>query len=56
MNKTRIKVSFFMGVIFLGLCLASCTTNNVPTQAHPESGYEGGFGGDGEHKHQNKYD
>ncbi|HDO8005351.1 hypothetical protein SDA20_07190 [Legionella pneumophila serogroup 1] len=52
MNNTGFKTIFFLiGVLLLGCSLMSCTKTTA-TETHPESGYEGGFGGDGGHRHQ----
>ncbi|KTC67739.1 hypothetical protein [Legionella bozemanae] len=42
-----------MCIGFWGIGLVSCTsTQSIPKEAHPESQYAGGFGGNGEHVHE----
>ncbi|HBD9275159.1 TPA: hypothetical protein KLD64_001209 [Legionella pneumophila] len=53
MNIRFKKIWVFIGVFLLGCNLISCATK-TSTKTHPEEGYEGGFGGDGRHMHQNK--
>lgn len=53
MNKKGFKTIFvFVGLLILGCGLMSCNKTNT-TETHPEGAYEGGFGGDGGHTHQN---
>lgn len=47
------KIIVLIGVFLLGCSLMSCAKNN-PDTAHPEEGYQGGFGGDGGHLHEPK--
>ncbi|HHI9467494.1 TPA: hypothetical protein ACP9DH_003316 [Legionella anisa] len=54
MNNTGFRTFLLIGLLFLGYGLTSCTTKTASPETHPESGYEGGFGGDGGHIHQNK--
>ncbi|HAT4482023.1 TPA: hypothetical protein I9282_002872 [Legionella pneumophila] len=54
MNTNGFKMMVLIGL--LGFGLSACTPKTTPAQTHPESGYEGGFGGDGEHNHQPKSD
>ncbi|HFD8251406.1 TPA: hypothetical protein ACF6GT_002175 [Legionella pneumophila] len=54
MNITGFKIIVLIGL--LGLGLTACTPKTTPAPAHPEVGYEGGFGGDGSHNHQPKND
>jgi hypothetical protein len=51
MNAIGFKMIVLLSL--LGFSLSACTTQTEPvsTQTHPEKAYEGGFGGDGEHKH-----
>lgn len=51
MNRGFKKISVLIGVFLLGCSLMSCA-KITPAPAHPEEGYEGGFGGDGGHMHQ----
>ncbi|HHX7304834.1 hypothetical protein OQJ14_17305 [Fluoribacter dumoffii] len=52
MNTNGFKMIVLIGL--LGFGLSACTPKTTPAQTHPESGYEGGFGGEGGHVHQNK--
>lgn len=53
MNIRFKKIWLIIGVFLLGFSLVSCA-KTTSTKTHPEEGYEGGFGGDGGHMHQNK--
>lgn len=53
MNMGFKKILVLIGAFLLGCSLMSCT-KTISTSAHPEEGYEGGFGGDGGHMHQGK--
>ncbi|MGM9451990.1 hypothetical protein ACTAZI_01520 [Legionella bozemanae] len=52
MSTIGIKMIVMIGLLSVGL--SACTPKTKPVQTHPEIGYEGGFGGDGGHNHQNK--
>ncbi|HHZ4597763.1 TPA: hypothetical protein ACWCZX_002633 [Legionella pneumophila] len=56
MNTIGLKMIVLLSVF--GFVLSACTTQtpSAPTQTHPESGYEDGFGGNGGHNHQPKND
>ncbi|HHY0177236.1 TPA: hypothetical protein ACVUIO_002860 [Legionella pneumophila] len=54
MNTNGFKMIVLIGL--LGFCLSACKSKIPPVQTHPESGYEGGFGGEGGQVHQNKND
>ncbi|WP_392536696.1 hypothetical protein [Legionella sp. 227] len=52
MNTIGFRTFLLIGLLFLGYGLTSCTTPKVSSEAQP--GYDGGFGGDGGHVHQNE--
>ncbi|HAU1639506.1 TPA: hypothetical protein JBJ29_14365 [Legionella pneumophila] len=54
MNTRGLKIFFLIGMLCLGYGLTACTKTTTSKEVHPESGYEGGFGGDGEHRHPNQ--
>lgn len=54
MKTIGFKMIVLIGLLSFGL--SACTPKTTPTQTHPESGYNGGFGGDGGHNHQPKSD
>lgn len=55
MNSGLKKMVVLIGVFLLGCSLMSCAKNTpAPAPAHPEEGYQGGFGGDGGHVHEPK--
>ncbi|HBC0466382.1 TPA: hypothetical protein I8Y90_000396 [Legionella pneumophila] len=54
MNTRGLKIFFLIGMLCLGYGLTACTKTTTSKEVHPENGYEGGFGGDGEHRHPNQ--
>jgi hypothetical protein len=54
MNSGFKKMVVLIGVFLLGCSLMSCAKNTPAPAAHPEEGYQGGFGGDGGHVHEPK--
>lgn len=54
MNTIGFKMIVLIGLLSFGL--SACAPKTTSTQTHPESGYDGGFGGNGGHDHQPKSD